>query len=213
VAAATVVAPEQVHVLSVQDVVLRRNDRRVLLSSLCVIVTFTVTVADPTAAETVGSWVDAIADLPEPLNLASSPIMVPRSTADYHFDAVLAKTVNSKKVLVDNGKNAAEAMSIKTSGAATIKNFAFDLEGGPSSSDTAINGLVLTNLLTPISGGVSITMRGVKYFIRPESEPLQPGYSDNHYRCVRVRHQPTTRRRSCGRGLNLSGSTGASGYA
>jgi hypothetical protein len=190
---ATGVAPAQVHVLSVQDVVLRRA--RVLLSSdssLGVIVTFTVTTTDPAAAEVVGAWVDAIAELPEPPRRFSplnandaTKITVPRSTSDYHFEAVLAtKAASGATVLADNGKDAGEAMNISMSGAATINNFAFSLEGSPSVNESAINGLVLSNLKTPMSGGMTIKMRGVKYVIHASSEPLAPGFSDNHYRCV-----------------------------
>jgi hypothetical protein len=181
-------------VVSVQDVVLRR---RTLLSSgsgLGVIVTFTLTLTSPAWVEKADAWVEAVSELPDAYSHAISAlnetddatnVAVPRSTSDYHFEAVLAtQAASGAMVLADNGKDAGEAMTISASGAAKIENFVFNLEGSPSVNESAINGLVLSSLETPISGAMTIKMRGVKYFIHTSSEPLVPGFSDNHYRCV-----------------------------
>jgi hypothetical protein len=74
-------------------------------------------------------------------------------------------------------------LSVKLSGLASVINYAFVLEGSPSPSDDVINGLVLTGMSEPLTGGLNITMTA-KYTMHPSAQPLVPGFSDNHYRCV-----------------------------
>ncbi len=72
-------------------------------------------------------------------------------------------------------------LAVQLSGLTSLINYAFVLEGSPSPTDDVINGLVLTGLSAPFTGGLSVTMTA-KYTMHTSAEPLVAGFSDNHYR-------------------------------
>jgi hypothetical protein len=156
-----------------------------------VIVNFTVQVASAAAAASVAAWTAANAKLAPYVYTAASggggalaAIRPARSDAEHSFEAALLRMFsNGTAALADNGQRGdTEPLSLATTGAARILDYSFVLEGSPSASEADINGLVLTNLASAIAGGVTIRLHGATYAIYPSSVPLQPGFSDHHYR-------------------------------
>ncbi len=158
-----------------------------------VLVHFTVRVASAAAAASVGAWTAAVAKLAPFVYteegvgvLLAAAISPPRSAADHSFEAALTRLfANGTAALADNGAyGAAEEgpLSIAATGAARVLDYVFALEGSPSASEADINGLVLHNLARDIAGGVAVRLRGARYAIHAASSPLQPGFSDHHYR-------------------------------
>ncbi len=50
-------------------------------------------------------------------------------------------------------------LTLSFSGLATIINYNFVLEGSPSPSDSVINGIVLSGMTAPYTGGMTIKVR------------------------------------------------------
>jgi hypothetical protein len=68
-------------------------------------------------------------------------------------------------------------------------NYNFVLEGSPSPTDEVINGLVVTGMTAPYTGGMTVKMTA-KYTLHASSpNPLVQGFSDNHYRCAAARRR------------------------
>jgi hypothetical protein len=123
---------------------------------------------------------------PLPPSPTPTPAVIPPSAASHVFNAgsVVVTTVNGTRVITvpDRGANENTApLAVQLSGLTSLTNYAFVLEGSPSPTDDVINGLVLTGMSAPFTGGLSVTMTA-KYTIHTSAEPLVANFSDNHYR-------------------------------
>jgi hypothetical protein len=174
--------------------------RHLLAATAGVVVEFSITTADASAAQAVVTQVQALAAQPATFSaalvaagvpttgvtVAPEPVLKLRAQAskEAHFlDASSASVKADGAVDVADSGSAAAAVQLSLSGRASVVNYAFNLEGSPSADDAHINGIRLTGLLAPISGGIAITMRA-SYTIHATSSPLVAGFSDNHYRCA-----------------------------
>jgi hypothetical protein len=159
-----------------------------------VLVHFTVQAASAAAAASVGAWTAAVAKLApfvytEEASVVGGGVLAavispPRSAADHSFEAALTRLfANGTAALADNGaRGGSDPLSVAATGAALVLDYTFALEGSPSASEADINGLVLHNLARDIAGGVAVRLRGARYTIHASSTPLQPGFSDHHFR-------------------------------
>jgi len=73
------------------------------------------------------------------------------------------------------------SMTLSLSGLTKIINYEFRLEGGPSTDAANINGIVVRDFRTDLTGGLGIHVTA-KYSIHPSSSPMVNGFSDHHYR-------------------------------
>jgi hypothetical protein len=72
-------------------------------------------------------------------------------------------------------------VGLSVSGKASVRNYAFSLEGSPSLADGGPNGVVLAGLPTAVAGGIVIKVHA-KYSLFPGSTSMVPGFSDHHFR-------------------------------
>jgi hypothetical protein len=118
---------------------------------------------------------------PRPVSLPGSAI-----PSVHRFDAAAVTVLpNSSGISVaDSGTTilpGGSRASLHLSGAASVRNYRFALDGAPSANEQAINGLVITNRSAPLAGGITVRLTAL-YRIHASSVPLLPGFSDNHYR-------------------------------
>jgi hypothetical protein len=101
-----------------------------------------------------------------------------RSAEKHYWDASTARVGALSTVVVPDIGSDTDPLVLSVSGKASIINYVFRLEGGPSLNDANINGLVVSGLRRAIVGGIGIGM-SARY---TAAAPLVSGYSDNHYR-------------------------------
>jgi hypothetical protein len=189
-------------VIGVVDVVSahRHFARRLLVTATGVRVAFEVTTTDASAAQAVAVQVTALAAQPAAFTaalvaagvpttgvvVAPALVLQPRAEASkeeahHRWDASSARLDASGAVEVPDSGSDSAALTLSLSGQASVINYGFALEGSPSTDETHINGLVITDLRAPLTGGISIEVRA-QYTIHASSTPLVAGWSDNHYR-------------------------------
>jgi hypothetical protein len=110
----------------------------------------------------------------------TSGVPVVKNEASHFWDTATVIVDGAGAVQVpDTGQLGNMVLSV--SGKASVRNYAFLLEGSPSLADSGPNGVVLAGLPDAVVGGIVIKVRA-KYSLFPGSTSMVPGFSDRHFR-------------------------------